>query len=471
MVRMLRGAVVTLLAALVVLASQVPVAASGGRFRVDRSATVSGPTPFPAGCPSANHDAGRVAGDELEPAATVNPAAPGNIVATWQQDPNPGGRTDLIGFSLNGGRTWQRSAIPGLTRCTGGTADAASDPWVSAGGDGTIYFLGMALDLSGSIEDPPTSVVASHSRDGGRSWSALATVAPIETGTETDAITASPRLAGHAYAVWANWDHAYNVPMTNVIRFARTTDRGATWSPPVVVDQADPVSIDLSPRVVVLPSGALLATFSRVDITTGLGSLHATRSLDEGRTWLPPVTLGVQPTQMFFDPETGAELPQPGFVSAAVAADGTAYVAFERDSSPTSGSIIVARSRDGGRSWSTAPVTGVHAFAFHPAIAVDAHGTVGITWYDLRNDRPGDAALSADAWFAASGDRGESWRQIHLAGPLDLRSAPFAAIGHQLGEYQGLAPLRRGFAAIFTVPAPLASNGPTDIRFAHITPD
>jgi hypothetical protein len=38
----------------------------------------------------------------------------------------------------------------------------------------------------------------------------------------------------------------------------------------------------------------------------------------------------------------------------------------------------------------------VRGFAFEPAIAVDAHGTVGATWYDLRNDRPGDAALTAD---------------------------------------------------------------------------
>ena len=175
---------------------------------------------------------------------------------------------------------------------------------------------------------------------------------------------------------------------------------------------------------------------------------------------------------MFFDPETGDELPQPGFISAAVARDGTVYLGFERDSSPTAGSLVVARSRDGGRSWTATPVGGISAFAFHPTIAVDAAGVVGLMWYDLRNDRPGDAALTADAWFASSVDRGTSWRQVHLAGPLDLRSAPFRANGHQLGEYQGLAPLHsgRGFAAIFTVPGPLARNGPTDIRFARITP-
>jgi hypothetical protein len=458
--------------ALVLCSSPAPAFAYGHGYEVSRTRTVSGPSPFAAGCPGALQDAGRVPGAELEPSATTNPANPGNIVATWQQDPNPGGRTDLIGWSRDGGRSWQRSAIPGLTRCTGGTADAASDPWLSAGVDGTVYFLGMTLDLSGSLEDPPSTLVASHSRDGGRTWSRPSTVSPVELGNETDAITASPTRAGHAYAAWANWNHSYTPPMTNTLRFSRTTDRGVTWSPAVVVDRPDPVSLDLSPRVVVLPDGSLVMAFARVDITTGIGSLHATRSLDEGRTWLPPVQIGSQQTQKFFDPETGDELPQPGFISAAVGPDGTVYLGFEQDSSTTAGSIVVARSRDGGRTWISVPVGGISAFAFHPALAVDMAGVVGLTWYDLRNDRPGDATLTADAWFAASTDRGTSWRQTHLAGPLDLRSAPFRANGHQLGEYQGLAALHgsRGFAAIFTVPAPLARNGPTDIRFTRITP-
>jgi hypothetical protein len=114
-------------------------------------------------------------------------------------------------------------------------------------------------------------------------------------------------------------------------------------------------------------------------------------------------------------------------------------------------------------------VSGVTAFAFLPSIAVDAHGTVGVTWYDLRNDRPGDAALTADAWFAYSRDRGATWRQTHLAGPFTIRGLPSSRNGHRLGEYEGLAAIGgRGFAAIFTAPAPLAKDGPTDILFARI---
>ena len=129
--------------------------------------------------------------------------------------------------------------------------------------------------------------------------------------------------------------------------------------------------------------------------------------------------------------------------------------------------IGVARSGDGGRSWTPATPAGVGAFAFEPAIAVDAHGTVGLSYYDFRNDRLGDASLTADSWFAHSTDRGTSWPETHLAGPIDLRQAPFARTGHELGEYQGMAALPgRGFGAILTLTRPLARDRTTDIFLA-----
>jgi hypothetical protein len=161
-------------------------------------------------------------------------------------------------------------------------------------------------------------------------------------------------------------------------------------------------------------------------------------------------------------------LPQPHYPSAAVAPDGTAYIAFEANSSASSGAIGVARSRDGGRTWRSGTLPDVSAYAFEPSIAVDSHGTIGVSWYDLRNDRLGDGALTADVWFAHSDDRGGSWQQTHVAGPTDLGTVH---LPNRVGEYQGIAALGgRGFAAIFTLAAPQAVDGPTDIFFARIGP-
>jgi hypothetical protein len=91
--------------------------------------------------------------------------------------------------------------------------------------------------------------------------------------------------------------------------------------------------------------------------------------------------------------------------------------------------------------------------------------------YDNRDDRLGDAARTPDVWFGHSADGGSSWSQTHVAGPFDFRTAPRPSGDLRLGEYQGLAGLRkRGFAAVFTQAAPQAKDGPTDIFFARIGP-
>jgi len=458
-----RGSAIALLG----VAAPLPAVAAVGSHKASDAQVLSGPSPFAGGCPGALADDQKITGGEIEPAITSNPANRRNIAATWQQDVSLGARSDLIGTSLDGGKTWAHSTIPRLTVCTAGTADFASDPWISAGAGGTVYFSGTSG--SASSDPPPIAVVTSHSTDGGRTWQAPVTVAPLDPRNDTDAITASPSLAGHAYLVWGNWDHQYNFPMTNFLKFSRTTDGGATWSPATVIDQPGPTAIDFSGRILILPGGTLLAIFARADLAAGRGQLLAARSPDEGSTWLPPVQIGSQPVQAIVDPETGAELPQPGFPTAAAARDGTVYAAFEASTSASSGAIGLARSRDGGRTWRTGMVPGVSAFAFEPSIAVDSHGRVGLTWYDLRNDRPGDAALTTDVWFAQSRDGGASWQQNHLAGPFNLRAAPLGS--HGLGEYQGLAALPgRGFAGIFTLAAPLAKDGPTDIFFAMAGP-
>ena len=474
------------LAGAVLVASTPGSAAAGvardavaGPYKVKDLRALSGPSPFPAGCPGAVADAEKVTGGEIEPAITVNPANPRNIVGVWQQDFGFGARTDLLGASFDGGRRWVHAMIPGLTVCTGGTADFASDPWISAGVDGTVYFAGSAG--SAASEPPPIAVVTSRSGDGGRTWAAPTAVTALGPDLDTPAITASPTLPRHAYLSWATWDHLYNFPLNSSLRFSRTTDGGATWSPAAVIDEPGPTALDVAGRILILPDrdhhhhrpgpGVLLAVFARADFATGLGGLFAARSLDEGRTWLPPVQIGSQPVQTYFDPDSGLELPNAGFPSAAVAPDGAAYVAFEAPRSASSGAIGVARSRDGGRTWTPGTPAGAGAFAFEPAIAVDAHGTVGLSFYDLRNDRPGDASLTADSWFVHSTDRGTSWQETHLAGPVDLRGAPFAQTGHELGEYQGLAALPgRGFGAILTLARPLARDGTTDIFFARIGP-
>jgi hypothetical protein len=459
-----------------------PVAASASAGRASTSGhtggyvvrdlrALSGPTPFPDGCPGAAQDGAHIAGAEIEPAVTVDPSRPGTIVATWQQDLGYAGRSDLIGTSRDGGRTWSRRTIPGLTRCTGGTADSASDPWVSAGGDGTIYFTGAAISLA---TDPPVGTnVSSRSRDGGRHWTRTTPISVASTRTERMVVTADPRRPGHAYAAWFDRDPALPLPLDGTLLFARTTDFASSWSAPITVDAAPPNGLDLSGQVLVLRDGSLLAVFARLEILddgTYVNRLLTSHSPDLGRTWPAPHVVASESIQPFSDPETGQPLSNQdmSYFSAATAPDGTLYVAWDRDTSARSGTVEFVSSSDDGRTW-TGPraIPGINAFAFEPAIAVDGNGTLGVLWYDNRRDRLGDDEATTDVWFAASRDRGRTWAHTHVAGSFDLRTAPRG----RLGEYQGLAAIgRHGFAAVFTMAAPQAKDGPSDIFFARIVP-
>jgi hypothetical protein len=224
--------------------------ADGDRtFRVKWLQPVSGPSPFAAGCPGARGDEAKPAGVVIEPAIAVNPADPRNLIATWKQDVSAewNGRDDLVAASRDGGRTWRRGTIPGLTRCSGGTGDTASDPWVSFGGDGLAYFAGQAGSLS--ADPPPIANVASRSRDGGRRFGEPVTVAAARGGNEQPAITASPTRPGHAYLVWANFLKVIPAPFPYSVQSSRTLDGGATWEAPVLVSDPGPFGIDQAPRI------------------------------------------------------------------------------------------------------------------------------------------------------------------------------------------------------------------------------
>lgn len=62
-----------------------------------------------------------------------------------------------------------------------------------------------------------------------------------------------------------------------------------------------------------------------------------------------------------------------------------------------------------------------------------------MSYYDFRNDRPGDALLSTDFWIAHSHDGGLSFTDENrlTMSSFDMRTAPDAG-GYFVGDYTGL---------------------------------
>jgi Neuraminidase (sialidase) len=154
----------------------------------------------------------------------------------------------------------------------------------------------------------------------------------------------------------------------------------------------------------------------------------------------------------------------------AVGADGTLYVAWHRIKSTSSSQIQFVKSVNGGLTWSTPASVAVETTqAFLPTVAVSPAGTVGVTYFDFRNDVPGDPELTTDRWFRHSHDGGATWSETHVAGPFDFRTAPYTGGDYPLGGYYGLAPIgRTGFGAAWIQTITPRTQGATDAFFARL---
>ena len=210
----------------------LPAVAGASPYKVKILQAISGPSPFAAGCPGALHDDTNITGYELEPAITVNPANPRNIIAVWKQDVGPfnGTRSDLVASSGDGGKTWTRSTIPGLRICTGGTADSPPRPvgvgrrrWHRLLQRFSRRHFDRSADDRGRRE-PLEGRRAQLGRDRPRSLRLCRAM-------RRPAIVGSPTLAGHAYLVWANFIPSSRSRRARFSFLARPTAAGAGRPP------------------------------------------------------------------------------------------------------------------------------------------------------------------------------------------------------------------------------------------------
>lgn len=115
-----------------------------------------------------------------------------------------------------------------------------------------------------------------------------------------------------------------------------------------------------------------------------------------------------------------------------------------------------------------ATVAAAQTQAFLPTIAVNNDGTIGVSYYDFRNDVSGDVSLITDVWFRHSHDAGASWREDHLAGAFDLRAAPRSKVFGRI-SYTALIGGPAGFLFVVAKPnMPTSTTGSTDIHFARV---
>lgn len=423
---------------------------------------ISEPSPI-ASC-NAN---GQLVGVPEEPTLAVDPRDPRHLVASWQQDRRVDGAAFglAVAVSHDGGTTWHESMLRGLTQCTGGPYQLASDTWASIGPDSAAYVGALGVNPNGRRG---TAIVVTASRSGGTTWSAPVVVTsadPRTTILDKPSILADPRHAGRVYAVWAKYT---NGSSANEIGFSRSSDGGSTWTPPVTLHKGSDES--QNNLLLALPDGALVDLFAQ----GALGGpregapvrVAAARSVDGGATWSQPVTVASFSFTITRDPQRGSEIRSLGQDITAASSEGRLYVSWFENHPSGQSTIWVSSSTDGGLSWSAPSVIVQEAAqAFLPTLAAAADGRLGATWYDLRHASAGPG-LGTEVWSAVSTDHGRTWRPRQIDGPFDLRAAPGSTLGLFLGDYEGLVGLSSSFAAAYVRTPNGATQNQTEIAFA-----
>jgi len=308
--------------------------------------------------------------------------------------------------STDGGSTWSGPAL--LAPYAGGDSLAEFNPTVIAGQRGAVI---VAWEVFGTVGGLDADLVTIRSADRGATWpdwSLLNANAPQDRGSDFN-----PRLAtdgrGGWLAVWWSDEALGTTGRDFDILFARSTDEGFAWTLPMILnsdavrdgvaDRFPDIATDGSAWVVVWESAATETE------TAGAFTLRWARSTDAGASWSPPTPL----TGEAGLPRLRSRSPRIAVAGVTwlivwdAAGDGSA-------AGPLGSDIYSSRSVDGGRTWSSPrrlcpAATPADGDRLSPRVAGDAQGR----WVAVWERHAPDGRQAPAPMTARSEDGGATW--------------------------------------------------------------
>jgi hypothetical protein len=460
-------------AALAAAAVAAAPASAAGDYSFSSTVLASTPaSPFVDPCPhQAENPPDQVNyGDtEVEPLVAVNPdpTRADNVVGVYQEDRwSDGGAHGLLAAtSFNGGESYDDHSWAEFSSCsiddpaekTAEDLPRATDPWVSFDKAGRAYQVGLSI-VDGSLTGE-NALSTSVSDDGGLTWSEPSEISRSDDPSglvffDKQSITADPYHACHAWVTWIQGNlpgenvsfnkllHAFSYRGTPMI--SRTVDGGETWSAPKAMTNANEYA--QGNQIVVEPDGTLIdiqaVLFKGAGIQPNANGVYMAvmRSTDGGRHWSSPTKIArlgtVSETADGQPLRVGDYLPD----LAVDRGSGALYATWADGLGGSTNKIVLSRSTDGGRHWSTPVIVSHHdsAQSFNHAVEVANDGDLAVLYYDDAANNDETPGIPTDVYLRHSGDGGRNWSDPLKLASFDFANAPIAR-GYFVGDYQGLA--------------------------------
>ncbi|MGC1372719.1 MAG: sialidase family protein [Candidatus Sulfotelmatobacter sp.] len=362
------------------------------------------------------------------------------IVSTFHVARRPGsigwGSGD-IGFatSTNGGVTWVKGDLPGLTvNYEGGTYGAVADPSVAYDAKHGEWLI-SSLPLVGLNSESRYigDVAVSRSSDGlhwGNPINIDKTHLDDKNWTVCDNATSSPYY-GNCYT---ELDQAYG---TGDVLLSVSSNGGQTWDPGLASsDHAG----GLGGEPVVQPNGTVIVPFQG-------GGIDVFSSTNGGTSW------GKSEVIANIDSHLDAgEIRNPDLPSVGIDGVGNVFVVWSDcrfRKSCVANDIVMSSSSD-GKTWSAVtriPIDATTSTVDHflPAIGIDpttsgssAHMSIVYYYYPVSNCTSSTCEL--EVGFVTSSDGGATWTTgAKIAGPMKLAWLPVSDDGPMVADYIGVS--------------------------------
>lgn len=337
----------------------------------------------------------------------------GNWVAVWQSSDTLGGPASdfdlLFARSEDDGETW---TVPERLNSTA-IGDSADDsrPALATDEAGNWIAVWQSINSLGGTIGSDLDILFARSTNAGASWTPVAAL-NADAATDSGA-DEQPFVAGDAsgfLAVWGSKDGTLGSDYD--IRIARSTDGGATWSAPVALNAgaSSDSANDIHPVLATDRAGRWVAVWETNRSTLGgEGDLLTARSTDGGATWSTPRVLN---SNAVFDSGVDAwpDVATDEFGSWVVAWESNdnlgGALGTDRD-------ILFARSQDHGATWSPPAAMNSNASSdvgddANPDVSPDRAGNWTAVW-DSADSLAGTVGTDSDVLFARSISGGQTW--------------------------------------------------------------